>query len=204
MLMHRDFDPGDTFIWRSLSETAEHSGYRMREKSDRFSAETIAEAALVATGAVAILAAYLLWFLPVGGGITKSFASALSIGLGLGLFAFGTRGFRRELRLDKGAGVLHLARLNGWNHARVRRTIALGRIESLFVQRSGERGAPAELRLRIKGMPGSIALLRGSRGDLETLHRRLTRDIRLVLAPSARPAGDIRAPRLFSTVAAAA
>ena len=142
----------------------------------------------------------------------KLYVAINTIGLvvGLAIYLFGSRGFRRVVRLDLKAQELTLARLNSKDQCMVGRKLAVRDIESLVVKRGVGMGAPAFLEIRMKRGRGAIAALSAPQADLELAHLRLCRDIRASLDAAPKrvprhPTREIRAttPRPKAKLSAA-
>ena len=148
------------------------------ERLQRFKLEAVTEMALRVTGIVMIMSSIGMWFfLPVDPttGRLASFglmASGLAVA-GLGVFAFGTRGFRRRMTLDLEAGTLTLAKINIHERARVNHEIDLGLIESVFLRRSDQPGGLATLLVRVAGQDAPAIALSGDLDEVEAVHAQI-------------------------------
>ena len=186
----------------SYSKTAEQSvatvdlngGYELREVGKCYSCEKITENALRIAGALVILAGYVQWFIPADllrGDpiIARTFLTVLFMGTGLAIYLFGSRGFRKVVRLDFKARELTITRQNSKHQSMVGRTLAMADIESLVVKRASAPGAQAVLEIRMKRGKRTVSALSACQQDLELAHLRLCRDIRAALdeAPKRRP-----------------
>lgn len=164
--------------WRSVNLRPTSQGLVAGERFERFKVEAITEMALRVVGILMIMASILLWFLlpvdPSTGRLASfgAFASFLAAG-GLGVFAYGTRGFRRELTLDMSAGQLKLTKINMHGQARVARDIDLGKIESVFLRRPANAGGLATLLVRVIGNPAPAIALSGTTDEIERVHAEL-------------------------------
>jgi hypothetical protein len=169
--------------WRSISLRQTAVGYTVREDASRFRKEVCAEIALRFTGIASILAAYFQWFAPALLLLTppvwvQAVLSVIFAGTGLMLYLLSARGFRRELQADLGLRELRLVKLNARGAGLIRARIPMGAIDSLYLRRSDTENL-ASLMLRCAG--GETCLMRGPEEELETLHRKLCRDITLAM-----------------------
>lgn len=148
------------------------------ERFERFKIEAMTEMALRIAGIFLIMGSITMWFfLPVdpGTGRLASFglvASAMAAG-GLGVFAYGTRGFRRRMTLDMEAGKLVLTKINMHDQARVCREINLGAIDSVFLRRPAQAGGMATLLVRVTGREAPAIALSGDTAEVERVHAEL-------------------------------
>jgi len=176
----------------TLDFHSDPSGYTVVESNDRFWRESIAERALRLTAMVLIIVGYAQWFFPNGmfdgdDFVNRTVILALFTATGILLYLFASRGFRRQLRLDVSAGVLIVARVNTRDRSLGTRRIVLKDIQSIFVCRAHDRHKLAMLKLRLRGQPGAVVVMRGSSTELETLHARLCLDARMTQTTPARP-----------------
>lgn len=186
---------------RTVSIKSSASGLTARERFERFKLEAMTEVVLRLAGGLMVLASVMLWFLlPVGKGTEQimsysALASICAAG-GLVVFAYGTRGFRRQLILDTREGTLSLTKININEQARVARLIELEDIESVFLRRPQARNGFATLYVRVKGSSSPAIGLSGAMHELEKVHRELC-DIIRATAPGHSPvaANFTRAPR---------
>lgn len=184
--------------WRSVSVRPTASGLTAREKFSRFQAEPITEMALRSVGVLMVASAILMWFLLeprtlLDDSLSQSaLASFLAAG-GLGVFAFGTRGFSRQMSLDVDTGTLCLTKINIKQQARVARQIKLGEIESVFLRRPESGGRQAMLLVRIMGHASPVIGLTGDTNEIEALHRQLCAVMKS--ATSTAPGPSVRLDR---------
>jgi len=113
------------------------AGLTAGEKFDRFKLEAMTEVVLRVAGILMVMGSILLWFLlpldeATGRVVTHSALASFMAAAGLGVFAYGTRGFRRQLSLDIEKGTLSLTKININDQARMSRTIDLGDRKRLF------------------------------------------------------------------------
>ena len=94
--------------------------------------------------------------------------------VGLGVFAFGTRGFRRQMTVDIDRGTLALTKINIRDQMRVAREIDLGKIESVFLRRPEKVDGVAPLLVRVAGAQAPAIALTGTTAEVERDHRRLS------------------------------
>lgn len=120
----------------------------------------------------------LLWLvLPFAAGtdqiVSHGLLATLFTATGLIVYAYGTRGFRRQLSVDSKRGTLALTKINMNEQGRVVRSIRLGEIESLFLRRPAARAGFASLFIRVTGQQNPVLALTGSTEELEQLHEDL-------------------------------
>jgi len=164
--------------WETVSLTATPLGLTVRERLERFRIEALSELVLRLAGGLTVVASTLLWLiLPTDAGTEQLVSHGLLAGLftatGLIVYAYGTRGFRRQLSLDAKRGTLALTKLNVNGQGRMVRTIGLDRIESLFLRRPGGRAKTCALFVRVVGQETPLMALTGATGDLEMIHQDL-------------------------------
>ncbi|QFT79591.1 hypothetical protein FIU89_03130 [Roseovarius sp. THAF27] len=148
------------------------------ERLQRFKLEAVTEMALRVAGIVMTMSSIAMWFfLPVDPttGRLASFGLMASVlaAAGLGVFAFGTRGFRRRITLDVEAGTLTLTKINIHEQARVNHEIDLGMIESVFLRRSIQPCGIATLLVRVAGQDAPAIALSGDLSEVEDVHAQL-------------------------------
>lgn len=178
--------PRKNSTWRSLSLSDFATGYAVHEAASRFLQERLAEHALRLAGAFIMLAGYVHWFLP---GLTLDNSSVqmrlaltvLFVVMGVALYVFASRGFRRMLHIDFGNRRLSTARMNSKNQSRYRRDFPMQDVASIYVRRSGSGAGMATLNIRLKSQPQDVALLTGALAEVESLHERLCRDLHVAL-----------------------
>lgn len=164
--------------WHSLSLRSTGTGLVAGERFERFKLEAVTELLLRVVGILMVCASVFMWLLlPVGAdssllAVYSISASFLAAG-GLGVFTYGTRGFRREMTLELHTETLKLAKLNMHGQSRVARTIDLNTIESVFVKRPVLPGGLATLIVRVTGKPDPVIALSGEIHDVETVHQQL-------------------------------
>lgn len=163
---------------RTVSLTRTPLGLTAQERFERFRLEAIAEMALRLIGGLMVAASTILWLILPAEAETGQFLShgvlaALCTGIGLAIYAYGTRGFRRQLSLDAKRRTLALTKINVNDQGRVMRTIGIDEVESLFLRRPATAVAPASLYVRVAGSDTPIMALTGDRDELEHVHRHL-------------------------------
>lgn len=146
------------------------------ERFERFKLEPMTELVLRVAGILAIAASILVMilqpFTTSAGQVVLSNAmlAAMCAATGLLLYAYGTRGFRREFRLDTAAKTLTLTKVNIRGRSRMGRIIDIDDIESIFARRPGKSGEMAVLQIRLADHPAPIAVISGQFEDLRALH----------------------------------
>lgn len=170
----------------SLERIDRPGGYVVYEAVHRFKLERLAENLLRLAGVGMILIGYLMWFIPSqvfgpGGLFAQMAVSAISMGLGILVYLFARRGFRRVVDLNFSARSVRLARLNARNRALIVRELPLSDVGSVYVRRSEVPGASVSLCMRLKHSDRSIEMLAGDRADIEAAHQQLCEDVRIAL-----------------------
>jgi len=141
---------GQSKGWRTIEIKPTRTGLVAGERFERFKMESLTEMVLRVAGISMIFGSILMWFLlpadPSTGRLASFgvLASLLAAG-GLGVFAYGTRGFRRQITLDTETGKMVLTKVNMYQQARVSREIEIGFIESVFLRRPVSPGGMAQL-----------------------------------------------------------
>jgi len=164
--------------WATVSLTRTPMGLTARERSDRFRLEAMSELVLRLTGGLMVAGSTMLWLvLPMESGsdqtLSHGLLAAICTATGLAVYAYGTRGFRRQMSLDAKRGTLALTKINMNNRGRVMRTINLNDIESLFLRRPSAALAQASLCVRVAGHHTPLLALTGAQNELEHIHRHL-------------------------------
>lgn len=171
-------DAGRNIGSKTIEMQATMRGLVAGERFERFRLEALTEMVLRVVGIVMIMSSIAMWFfLPVDPttGRLASFGLMASVmaAAGLGVFAFGTRGFRRRITLDMEAGTLTLTKINMHEQARVNHEIDLGAIESVFLRRSMQPGGIATLLVRVAGEDAPAIALSGGLHEVEDVHAQL-------------------------------
>ncbi|MEM7074697.1 MAG: hypothetical protein AAF484_06395 [Pseudomonadota bacterium] len=181
----------------SVSLRATSHGLVAGETRGRFRREALTEIVLRAAGILMIAGSVLLWFLtPVSAADPRpaeyGTIAAIMAATGLGIFAFGSRGFRRQMTLDIDRGKLSLTKININDQVRVNHEIELGRIESVFLRRPAQPGGLATLLVRIAGAYSPAIALTGDTEEVERVHRELAHVIQLAKQGRTRPKPNLR------------
>ncbi len=92
------------------------------------------------------------------------------IASGLVLYAFGTRGFRRQLIVDTDRREVEFGRVNSNDNCRIATTFSFDQIESIFVKKASDAMGNTGLMLRVRGHNTPIMLLAGEEADLRGMH----------------------------------
>lgn len=159
-------------------------GLALSEKVEGSGVEALTEAVLRSAGMLIVFLGLFVWLVPQGlfvgnSNASQIFLSLSALGIGLGTYMVGTRGFLRGIELDRARRRLIVKRINLAGAHRVARSIPVDDIESLFLCRHGNE---AELWLRTASGP-DIASLRGPRPIMEQVHERLCRELRVSATP---------------------
>lgn len=164
--------------WTTVNLTPTSKGMVVGERFERFKVEAMTEMLLRVAGILMVMTSILLWFLlpvePSTGRLATfgALASFLAAG-GLGVFAYGTRGFRRQMTLDMQKGKLSLTKINMHEQSRAVREIDLGTIESVFLRRPATPGGMSTLLVRVTGNPAPAIALSGATDEIERVHEQL-------------------------------
>ncbi len=164
--------------WKTISLETDDSGLAARERYERFRLEAMSEVVLRLAGGLMVAGSMLLWLvLPAniapGNTVSNGMLAAMFSAVGLFVFAYGTRGFRRQLALDADNATLTLTKININEQGRVQRSIDIDDIESLYLLRSKARGNYAGLYVRVRGTSAPLLALTGAREELELIHHDL-------------------------------
>lgn len=162
--------------WSSVSLHQTGMGLVARERLERFKLEAASELALRLLGGLLVATSTLLWVvLPMGLAndqmVPHAMLAAIFTAVGLAVYAYGSRGFRRQVSLDCKNRVLALTKINVNDQNRVARRIDVDAIESLFLRRSTKRSSFASLLVRVAGKPTPLVALTGDKAELEQVHK---------------------------------
>lgn len=151
-------------------------GLIARERLERFKLEAFSELALRLLGGLLVATSTLLWVvLPMGlagdQAMPHAMLAAIFTAVGLGVYAYGSRGFRRQISLDGKNRVLSLTKINVNDQTRVARKVDIDTIESVFLRRSTRQSGFASLLVRVAGKPTPLVALTGEKAELEHVHR---------------------------------
>lgn len=163
-------------MWGSVSLRQSSMGLIASERLERFKLEAFSELALRLMGGLLVAMSTLLWVvLPMSLGgdqaVPHALLAAIFTAVGLVVYAYGSRGFRRQLSLDGKKRVLTLAKINVNDQMRVARRIEVDTIDSVFVRRSAKRSGFATLLVRVADKPTPLVALTGEKLELEKVHR---------------------------------
>ena len=92
---------------------------------------------------------------------------------GLALYAFGTRGFRRQLIVDANKSEVEFGRVNSNGKCRIATTVSFGQIESIFVKKASDAMGNTGMMMRVRGHNTPIMLLAGEESDLRGMHEQI-------------------------------
>jgi hypothetical protein len=166
------------YQWSSVTLLQTPMGLIVREKFERFKLEAMSELVLRLTGGLMVAGSMLLWLvLPMEQAteqmISHGLLAAMCTAIGLIVYAYGTRGFRRQVALDTKLGSLTLTKININHQSRVSRTIQVDKIDSLFLRRPSGRPGFASLFVRVGGSKTPQLALTGETAELELVHQKL-------------------------------
>jgi hypothetical protein len=162
----------------SLKIVDKQDSFIVQERLKSRHPRQIAEASLCFIAAFLIFCAYFQILFPLinlgAGGFSMPLVFSVSaIAIGLGLYAFGTRGYLPELGVDKRSRRIWICKLNSKGRTRMKRWYSKEDTKSLFVLRPTDGSPDAALFLRLKGNALPIRLVRGQLDDVEAAHRKL-------------------------------
>lgn len=183
----------------TVDMTATAQGLVAGERFERFKIEALTEMALRIAGIVMVMGSVTMWFfLPVDPETGRLAAYGMIASLmalaGLGVFVYGTRGFRRRMTLDMQAGKLTLTKINMHDQARISREIDLGSIESVFLHRPAQPGGLATLLVRVACKQAPAIALSGDTHEIEEVHAELCAVLKGATAAPPKPSLRIAAP----------
>ncbi|MEO0752532.1 MAG: hypothetical protein AAFY25_12090 [Pseudomonadota bacterium] len=145
------------------------------ERFERFKLEAASELVLRLVGGLLVAGSTLLWLvLPMGLAgdqlVAHGMLAAVFTAVGLGVYAYGTRGFRRQMSFDSKRRTLTITKVNVNEQVRVARKIDVDMIDSVFLRRSDKRTGLASLLVRVAGKPTPVLALTGEKAELEQVH----------------------------------
>lgn len=153
-------------------------GVTARERPERFRLEAFTEVTLRLAGVFFIVGAIVLQaFLPSTASDqmirSSQMFSLIAIAVGLFVFAYGTRGFRHQLRLNIMHRTLELTRININDQGRVSRTISIDEIKSFYIVRPTTPKENAKLFVRTKTSNAPFFVIGGQQDEIERLHKEM-------------------------------
>ncbi len=199
--------------WVSLNVLDSTDSYILQERRNNSGSQRLVEVALSIVAVAFIFCAYLRFLLPqtlFGADAVPSplVFSMAAVGVGLALYAFGTRGYLPEFGVDKRKGQIWVCKLNSQGRTRVKSVFSTDDVKSVFVSRPENKFQDAALCLRLKGQAHPLCLARGRLGEIETAHRAICEVLRSERTnPISKPTVRIqptRASRLGNVQAAIA
>ncbi|SLN63532.1 hypothetical protein ROA7450_03329 [Roseovarius albus] len=157
-------------------------GVTARERPERFRLEAITEVVLRLAGVLLIVGAIMVQALLPDNAteqmVTSSrFLSLASVAVGLFIFAYGTRGFRHQLRLNIVQRTLELTRININDQGRISRTINIDDIESFYIVRPKVPNGVAKLYVRTQASGTPFFAIGGQLDEIERLHQEMCSSI---------------------------
>lgn len=175
-MKHPDSIAGDN--WQSIVAQAAPLRLTAAERYERFKLEAMTEIALRVVGILAVaISLYVVFFEPfasvAGETRSNSILAAIFAATGLVVYAYGTRGFRREFKLDTSKKTLILTKINVRGRSRVSRTVDIDDIESIFARRPANAGDLTLLQIRVVNGSTPIAVLGGQFEELKALHHEM-------------------------------
>jgi len=151
-------------------------GFIAKERLERFRAEAITEIALRSVGIILTVGPvfFLVAIVTMAGVLPEAsvlIASAMCSAVGLLIYAYGSRGFRRQMSLDTNKGQVSVTKINLNGTTRIDYRIDNKDIQSVYVQRPGIDRDSAKLCLRVKGRNWPVILISGGLHEVRLLHR---------------------------------
>ena len=147
--------------------------YILEQKTGYAVAQHYVEVAFLVVTAVLFGGAYLMFILPeifVWSSYHGMSLSAAIICLALFLYAFGTRGHKAQVGVDKIKKEVWICKVNPQGHARLVTRFSKTDIRSIYVKRAKAPDAEAELTARFNGKALPVKLLSGNLKDIEAAH----------------------------------
>ncbi|WP_120500460.1 hypothetical protein [Roseovarius sp. EL26] len=183
--------------WRSVMMFPSALGVTARERPERFRLEAMTEVTLRLAGVFFIVGAIMLQALLPDNASAQLVSSSrslslISVALGLIIFAYGTRGFRHQMRLNIMQRTLELTRININDQGRVSRTISIDDIESFYVVRPTTPKGNAKLYVRTQTSGTPFFVIGGQQDEIERLHQEMCSSIAVAQKMGAQaPAPDL-------------
>lgn len=175
--MHRNaqFAKTSQGRWVSLNVIDTTDSYVLQERQIISGSQKMAEVALSIVAVGFIFCAYLRFLLPQTLFGTDAVPSPLvfsmaAVGIGLALYAFGTRGYLPEFGVDKKKDEIWICKLNSRGQTRVKSVFSKDDVKSVFVFRPENKSQDASLCLRLKGQARPLCLVRGRLAEMEAVH----------------------------------
>jgi len=157
-------------------------GFIAKERLDRFKAEAFTEIVLRSVGILMTVGP--IFFIVAILSVTKVLpaphalvALAMCSAMGLLIYAYGSRGFRRQMSLDVTKGQISVTKINVNGNGRVETWFDLKDIKSIYVQRPEWKSGTAKLCLRAKGRTLPVTLISGGLHEVRLLQRILCETI---------------------------
>ena len=170
------FKPQGETQLSSYSFSPTKGGFVAKERLERFRAEAFTEIALRSVGIILTVGPvfFLVAMISMTGVLPEAsalIASAMSSVVGLLIYAYGSRGFRRQMSLDTHDGQVSVTKINLNGNTRIDYRIDKNDIQSIYVQRPGSDRDTARLCLRVKGRNWPVVLISGGVHEVRLLHR---------------------------------
>ena len=186
--------------WRSVSVRPTPSGLTAHETFESAATARLLGLAPRVLGGAMLAGAVLVWFLadiPADpqGGLSRGTLGSFLVAAGVGLFAFGTSGFRRQIAIDTARGTLSLTHLDSHDKARVSHIVRIREIESVYLRRTEGPRRRATLLVRVAGQDAPMIGLTGATGEIEDLHRQICAVMHPVSRSAPRPEAAARPAR---------
>jgi hypothetical protein len=174
--VNKVFKPQEETQLSSYSFAPINGGFVAKERLERFRAEAFTEIALRSVGIILTVGPvfFLVAILTMLGVLPEApvlIASAMCSVVGLLIYAYGSRGFRRQMSLDTHRGQVSVTKINLNGNTRIDYRIDKKDIQSIYVQRPRIDGDSAKLCLRVKGRNWPVILISGGLHEVRLLHR---------------------------------
>ncbi|WP_300548319.1 hypothetical protein [Roseovarius sp.] len=190
---------------KSLEKRLEDETLVVREAMHGYAMAKTVERAFTCLGLLSILVGLVVGLLSTAPIYASALENSVLSGAGLVitgfmLFAFGTRGSRRQLTVDADHKKIEFGRINSSNLCRISNVVQFTEIESVYVQRSADHSGKFCLMLSTCHRRAPYTVLTGHEGDLRDLHEDICRVVKPVsFANRHQPT----VARLFEQLAAA-
>lgn len=174
--MNKVFKPKEETQFSSYNFLPIDGGFVAKERLDRFRAEALTEIALRSVGIILTVGPvfFLVAILTMIGVLPEAtvlIASGMCSVVGLLIYAYGSRGFRRQMSLNTHKGQVSVTKINLNGNTRIDHRIDKKDIQSIYVQRPRLEGDIAKLCLRVKGRNWPVTLITGGLHEVRLLHR---------------------------------
>lgn len=163
--------------WRRVSMGSVPAGATALDLSGPRKTERVTMRALRMAGIALIAGAILVWFLidpqtSANATLPAGSLGSLMVIAGLAVFAFGTRGLRRQV-VNMNSGTLCLSKVNMQDRPHGPQEIKLADIERVFLHPADTPGGDCTLLIQLADTSAPVVGLSGDTREIESLHRQL-------------------------------